>query len=393
MPPTGDPRSRLAALLRDRKEELIDQWRQRVLSDPAVPEANRPSDPDLRDHMPALLDAVLCDLEGPGAGEATGRAIGSSAIAREHARHRSAEGYSLTEALRELSHFRSAILDLCIAGGGTLEDGATKLLRAAIDESTVTGGDEMERAAIDALRQQAGFRERFIGILGHDLRTPIQAILLGAGALIELDETTAHQGGVLRRITACAQRMTRMITDLLDVTRVRLGGGLPVHRRPSDLRHVAQEALDELALAYPKRTLERTLDGDLRGVWDADRLAQVLSNLVVNALEYSPPETRVRVSLRAAGPSVVLVVHNHGPAILPEVASHLFDPFVQGSSTERVHRDGDGLGLGLFIAKQIVEMHGGSIDVTSTPDEGTTFTVHLPRSVPATRNDEGGAAR
>jgi signal transduction histidine kinase len=376
-------RKRLATLLRDRKEELIRVWTERVRQDSSVSEATRLSEPDLRDHMPGLVDALIHDLEGPDGGEATGRAIGAGATAREHARHRAANGYSLTEALRELSHFRSAILDLCINAGVLLEDGATKLLHAAIDESMVTGADEMDRAAVDALRRQAAFRERFIGILGHDLRTPIQAIRLGAAALLRRAQVPPEDSRVLLRIVGGAERMGRMIADLLDVTRVRLGGGLPVEPRPADLGEVVQQVLGELEIANPHRRLERVFHGDLRGTWDLDRLAQTFSNLVVNALDYSTPDTAVRVEARGVGPQVLVVVQNEGPMIAPETLSSLFDPFVQGSSSTRVHRESAGLGLGLFIAKQVVEAHGGTIDVTSTSGGGTTFAVRLPRSAPA----------
>ena len=337
------------------------QWALRVLEDPGVPEAHRLSEPELRDHLPLLLDAVCHEIEAPGAEEAAGRAIGSGAIAREHARDRAANGYSLTEALRELSHFRAAILALCT------------------DESMVTGGDEMERASGDALRQEAAFRERFIGVLGHDLRNPLQVVKLGTSAVLDLG-VSSEQAQVLGRVVASAERMQRMIEELLDLTRARLGGGIPVALAPSDLGNVVGQVLHELEIAHPHRSFLRTVSGDLGGEWDPDRIAQMLTNLVVNAVNYSPPETAVRVEVDGTGAQVVLSVTNQGPVIAPEVVGHLFDPFVRGSANDRLSGDpGTGLGLGLFIVKQIVDGHGGSLQVTSTVEEGTTFTVHLPR--------------
>jgi signal transduction histidine kinase len=372
-------RRRLSTLLHDRKEELIRQWTRRVLDDPSVPEANRLNAPDLRDHIPALIDCLAEDLEVPGAGEGVGRAIGTSRSAREHACHRVSRGYVLTEALRELSHFRAAILDLCFAEGTEFKDDEAKLLHAMIDESMATEGEEMERVAVEKLQTEATFRERFIGILGHDLRNPLQSISFVAAALLKLDDTTEPQARLIRRIAVSADRMARMIADLLEVTRARLGGGIPIEPKVADLRAISQQAIDELEIAHPDRTIRLDVLGDVRGVWDPDRMAQVVSNLVSNALDYSPPDTSVRVLLRGEGVRVLLEVNNQGPTIAPGRMDHLFEPFVQGSQGERV-AEGQGLGLGLFIAEQIVEEHGGSLAVASTPEEGTTFTVRLPRS-------------
>jgi PAS domain S-box-containing protein len=158
----GDPHvtaasgPRLAALLCDHRAELLHAWTERVLADSSVPEARRLSQPDLDDHVPALLDSVIRDLDAAAAGsEASGRAIGASAAARQHARHRVARGYRLEEALRELSHFRSAILDLCAAHGLILENDAARLFDGAIDESMSTGAAEMERVTGETMRRQA----------------------------------------------------------------------------------------------------------------------------------------------------------------------------------------------------------------------------------------------
>jgi signal transduction histidine kinase len=323
-----------------------------------------------------LLDSLAQDLESPGGDEATGRAIGASRSAREHARHRAAKGYQITEALRELSHFRAAILDLCFAHGVPMEDGATKLLHAAIDETMITEGEEMERAAVETLHSQGAFRERFIGILGHDLRSPLQAIVFMTAALRKRDDTTLPQQKLVDRISGSADRMSRMIADLLDLTRTRLGSGLPIVRRPLDLGDVVRQAVEELEAAQPSKHVTLDAEGAGRGSWDPDRMAQVVSNLVSNALDYSPEGAPVAVRVRGDGDGAILAVHNEGAPIAPEVLPRLFDPFVQGERAAL----GEGLGLGLFIAQQIVLSHGGSIDVRSAAGEGTTFTVRLPRA-------------
>lgn len=370
-----ESRCRIAALLRDRREELIATWTERVLADPRVPEANRLPTPELRDHMPLLLDSLAHDLESPGGNEASGRAIGAGLYAREHAQHRAAKGYEIAEELRELSHFRAAILDMCAAQGVPMENGAVTFLHAAIDESMITGGDEMERAALARLAREAAFRERFIGIVGHDLRSPLHAITFLAASLLERADTTEGQGRIVRRIAASADRMGRMIADLLDLTRVRLGAGIPVDPQPVNLADVVRQAIDEVAAAHAGRRITLDADGAVPGSWDSDRMAQVVSNLLSNALDHSPEGAPVAVRVCGDQAGAILAVHNDGPPIAPEVQPRLFEPFVQGEDAA----PGEGLGLGLFIANEIVLAHGGSIDVTSTAAKGTTFTVRLPR--------------
>ena len=373
--PQPKPGWRLAALLRDRKEELIRQWTERILSDPAVPEAKRLSEPELRDHAPALIDRIVGCLEGSG-GEAAGRAM-PNAEGKEHARQRLAEAYELTEAMSELSHLRAAILELAGDEGVSVDRDASLCLHMAIDRSMITGCREMERVALAQSRERTRVRERFIAVLGHDLRNPVQAIKLTA-ALLMRDATTEPQNLLAGRIVASADRITRMISDLLDLTRARSDGGIPIEPKHADLSAIAHQAIDELRTTRPNRTVQLDARGDVSGVWDPDRMAQVMSNLVSNALDYSQPDTPVRVDLRGEAAHVLAMVNNRGPTIAPEMMAQIFDPFVQGSQGGRVAR-GQGLGLGLFITQQIVTAHGGSIDVTSTTEEGTTFTVRVPR--------------
>jgi signal transduction histidine kinase len=368
----------LVVLLRDRKEDLVQQWTRRVLDDPSVPEANRLSEPELRDDIPRLIDRITKCLEASEEGEASGQAIAESSTVRDHARQRVSKEYRLTAVLSELMQFRGAVLDLIATTGTAVEIDAARCLHAAIDQSMICGSQEMEESVIKTFREQAAFRERFIGILGHDLRDPLQSINL-VTARLGLDLTAEPQRKLVGRIAAISNRMGRMIADLLDVTRARLGGAIPIAPKEADLGAVARQTIDEMADARAHRTIELETHGDLRGVWDPDRMAQVLSNLLSNALDYSPPDTLVRVVLRGELAHVLVTVNNQGPTVATEVMAQLFDPFVQGSQGGRVAR-GQGLGLGLFIAQQIVVAHKGSIDVASTQEEGTTFTVRVPRS-------------
>ncbi len=223
------------------------------------------------------------------------------------------------------------------------------------------------------LRGAARFREEFIGVIGHDLRNPLAAIRSGAQLLLKRGALDERDRGVVQRVAASTDRMSRMIDDLLDFTRGRLGGGIPLRRTVVDLHALCRDVADE-ARAARDRTVALDLSGDPRGLWDADRLAQLLSNLVGNAVQHSPPDSTVTLAVSERPHYAVIEVGNTGPAIPPEQLAHMFEPFRRGAGATS-----PGLGLGLYIVERIVTAHGGTIEVVSEEGAGTTFTVKLPR--------------
>jgi signal transduction histidine kinase len=218
------------------------------------------------------------------------------------------------------------------------------------------------------------FRELFIGVLSHDLRNPLAAITLGAAALLKGGTLGEKEAKGVARIARSADRMMRMIHQLLDFTRTRLGGGMPIERRACDLNQIAREVIEEAEPGHPDRTLALQEASNPTGSWDRDRLSQLLSNLVRNALEHGQSATPVRICLRDDPTHVEIVVENQGPAIPSDLIPLLFDPFRQGE-----RRGSEGIGLGLYIAQQIAQSHGGDIHVMSSEKEGTRFSVRLPR--------------
>lgn len=231
------------------------------------------------------------------------------------------------------------------------------------------------KRAEEDLHRAAQFRETFLGIVSHDLRNPLNAITASASFLLNDESLSESHTRSIRRISKAAQRMARMIRDLLDFTRGRLGGGLPIEYQQADLRELCRSVVDELEVNHPSRHIELRTAGDLRGRFDPDRLTQLMGNLGKNAIDYSPEGTLVRIEATDDGERLLLCVHNEGSAIPPERLPRLFDAF---SASDR-GRESAGLGLGLYIARQIVEAHCGTIEVISTAEEGTTFIVHLPR--------------
>jgi two-component system sensor histidine kinase/response regulator len=237
---------------------------------------------------------------------------------------------------------------------------------------------QLERDELAAeLREMLRLNEMFVAAVSHDLRSPLGTVLTGVH-LLESDVVGAQPKRVLARMRSSVDRMKGMLDQLNDLARARLGGGIVIERHPVNFRAFADKVFDELRIAFPDRAFVVEYDEDagspLSGNWDEQRLGQVLANVVGNALQYGAAEQGVEVKVRGEPSRVSVEVHNGGvvsEALLP----HIFDPFRRGA-----HRQpGDGLGLGLYIARQIVVAHGGSIEVTSTRPEGTTFRVELPR--------------
>lgn len=219
------------------------------------------------------------------------------------------------------------------------------------------------------------FRDQFIGVLSHDLRAPLAAVTTGAALLALPEDNPERRGRVVTRILNSAQRMERLIGDLLDLTRARLGGTIPLRRRRVDLKEVCEEVILESGASRPEAALRLDTRGNLVGNWDTDRLAQVVSNLVGNAIQYGEG-TPVTLTAEEEGGAVILAVHNDGAPIPPAMSRSIFEPLARGSGEGGAHS----IGLGLFIARAIVSAHGGEICVRSSSDHGTTFTVRLPKS-------------
>jgi signal transduction histidine kinase len=224
------------------------------------------------------------------------------------------------------------------------------------------------------LRSVAEFRELFIGILGHDLRNPVSSIAMAASLALERGHLDEQDRTAVERIIRTGYRMSRMIHQLLDLTRARLGGSFPLERKPTDLREVCRAVVDEFAAP-----IRIEAEGDLSGTWDPDRLVELLSNITGNAVEHATPGTPLLLRAHPDAADVVVEISNQGDPIPPDVLPSIFEPFRRVRQREKSATGN--LGLGLYIAKQIVLSHGGTIDAYSA-DGMTTFTVRLPRHPP-----------
>jgi phosphoserine phosphatase RsbU/P len=250
--------------------------------------------------------------------------------------------------------------------------------RRQLEEERVTRAS-LERALAEQ-KQIEELRERLIGIVGHDLRTPLTSVVAGAEIMLKRGMLSEADAKVTARIARSADRMSKIISQLLDFTRARLGGGLSVERRPADAAEICAQVIAEVQMANPDCALIFEADNDTHGLWDRERLAQVVSNLIGNAIQHGLPGGPIDVRVGDCGEAVSLAVHNQGPPVPAELLPSIFDPFRRGGAHAKSKTDG--LGLGLFIVREMVHAHGGEIAVHSTEAEGTTFTVRLPRAPP-----------
>ena len=239
-----------------------------------------------------------------------------------------------------------------------------------------------ETAVLSEKSRVQEFQERFIAVLGHDLRNPLAAIDMGASLLRDYCANEPGAVRVLDRIDASAGRMSRMIEQILDLTRSRLAGGMTMNLATMDLRTMLEGVIEELRTAHPERTVELRCASQLSGTWDRDRLEQVFSNLISNAIHYGAVDRPINVDVRIEGRAIVVDVHNEGEPIAETVQAELFNPFRRGSRDSRT-RTTEGLGLGLYISREIVMAHTGDISIQSGPSIGTTFRVSLPHALQA----------
>lgn len=352
--------------LRERKAEIATVWVSLVRVE--LPELADLDQQTLLDHLPEFLDGLADWVDG----DTRAARTKFTALIEGHAVQRLQRGIDLATLTKEYALLRSTIIrDLMVIPSSQL-----------IIEQLARVNEGLDEAIHGAVRRYAHLRDqvrdRFIGILAHDLRNPLNGIAMASLHLADAKREDLQTLAVTMHRSA--QRMSRMIADVIDLVRGHLGGGgLPVTLAAGDLGDITGEAVEELRLAHPRRSISLDLRGDLRGRWDRDRVLQLISNLVGNAIQHG--EDPITVQVRESGDrrSLVLLVHNCGPVIPAELLSTLFDPLRLEMSDTRA-----GLGLGLYIVRQIALAHGAHCDVTSSAERGTTFTVTWPRALEAT---------
>jgi signal transduction histidine kinase len=300
---------------------------------------------------------------------------GKRTAAEKHGTGRAESGFTLDQMVAEYRALRASVIRLWTKEQGEithtdLED-LTRFNEAidqSLAESTTRFTEDLDHS-----------KELFLAILGHDLRTPIGAVMTSAKFMLETQELAEPHLTLTTRIVSASTRMNQMVGALLDFTRSRLGGGIPIAPAPMNMGKVVHDVVNEESAAHPDRKIEIDARGSLKGVWDCARITQVLTNLIGNALEHGSDKTAVNVTVQGDDKEVSIAIHNRGAAIPEDQLDGLFNAMKRQGIAGNAGGPSANLGLGLYIADQIVHAHKGRIDVESSEDRGTTFTVHLPR--------------
>jgi signal transduction histidine kinase len=362
----------------------------------------------LRDDAESILRATVRDMQSAQSlqqqaskSKGNGGAGGAESDAMDHASSlhgvgRVGSGFHITDVVSEYRALRASVL---------------RLWRESLPQPDLNDIDDITRfdesmdqslaKAVSSYSKRVDqSRQMFLAILSHDLRNPLNCIRMAA-QLVSREKDDPDSVEALAMIETNTEAVTRLISDLVDFTLSGLGRTMPLKRGPVDLKELCREVVDGYRTTNPGRTLRFHSDGDITGVWDAGRLRQVISNLMGNAIQHGSPEGPVELSVALEGSTpeestVVLRVHNEGAPIPLDLLPTIFDPLVRYATRESAAQRRPGsIGLGLYIVREIVVAKGGTVEVASTSQEGTTFTVRIPRilGVEGDNRDDAKAAR
>lgn len=380
---------RLGDFIRSNMEPILQAWEEFASS--VVPPALTMDSKALRNHARYMLEAVALDLskhqteeqqftKSTGAGP---RKAGATA-AETHASERLLSGFSIEQLFSEYRALRASVLSLW-----------SKQAQAGLDtdpEDVMRFNEAIDQAIAESVARYAAMVSRsqnlFLAILGHDLRNPLATTIMASSFIMKSANADSQCVTAANRIYSAGTRMNRLVNDLIDYTRTHLGSKLPIIVKEVDMLALARDTVAEHEIAHPERSFRLLAEGHCKGLWDDNRIAQVLSNLLGNAVQYGSVDTPITVRLRCDADNVYLCVENHGALIEPQKIASLFEPMVRFAKDDDEPL-GRSLGIGLYIAREIVYAHGGEIDVTSIEQDGTVFAITLPLKPPA---EKGTAA-
>ncbi|WP_028623421.1 sensor histidine kinase [Pseudomonas sp. Ant30-3] len=374
---------RLPDFIRQHVDRIVDEWEQ--FAKTITPAADTMDREALRDHAKAILLAAARDMNtAQTASEQLAKAKGEGVektpslyeASASHGELRHTVGFDLVQMTSEFRHLRACVIrlwvdDLKSPDMAYFQDMIrfNEAIDEALAESTAAYAEQVNHS-----------RDIFLAILGHDLRAPLQAVSMSTELLMRKITLEDDALACAINIKRGARHMAVMVGDLLELVRSRLGKSLPIQPLPMDLADTAHAAIAEACAGNPECDPTLTVHGDTRGVWDDGRLSQLLQNLIGNALQHGASKREVTLTLTGEADTVRLEVHNFGTPIPEEAIGTIFDPLVR-SADEEPGQPSTSLGLGLFIVKEVVNAHKGSIAVSSNETDGTLFTVILPRRI------------
>lgn len=341
----------------------------------------------LRDHSREILLAIAGDMEllhsdqerADQAQDIIPTEASTTSAAAEHGALRQMAGFDLVQLFAEFRAMRASVMAFWQRSEGA-ETGSSEI------EQIRRFNEGMDEALAQSVQRYSGevatSRDMFLAVLGHDLRGPLSGIGMSAMLLAKPGLTDAARLQAAARVKRASLDMNRLITDLLEYTRTRLGAGMPTDRIACDLGPVCEASLEDIRAGNPEQQFVQQMSGDLNLQADAARLQQALSNLLSNAVQHGNRQLPVTLTVDGDVDAIVLKVGNSGEPIPPDALQVIFEPLVQApsASAEMHERSRTSLGLGLFIVREIVLAHGGTISVESSVASGTVFTIRLPRT-------------
>lgn len=375
---------RLSDFILANMEPILQAWEDFART--IEPAALTMDDRELRDHARQMLSTIAADLNTPQSEqEQAEKSMGlaerehTDTAAETHAEARLLSGYTVVQLVSEYRALRSSVLSLWSAES-TAE-------RATEMEDVTRFNEAIDQALAESVARYAEMvkqsQNMFLAILGHDLRNPLGTVITGASFIMQSVDIQPKYVLVANRIYNGGQRMSKLISDLIDFTRTHLGPGIPIKPRQANVGRVCTNAVNELRTFHPECLIELHAPEHMDAVFDEGRIAQVLSNLIGNAIQYGAPDTPVTVSLTGSDDQIEIRVNNRGNAIEPKAMAAIFDPMVRMAANESPDfTERTSLGIGLFISRQIIQAHGGDVKVESNDRTGTTFIVTMPKQQP-----------
>ncbi len=375
---------RLSAFIREHSKEIIAEWV--TFAGSLAPAADGMTPLSLRNHISYILAFIADDIDSAQTeSEQVKKSHGEKpkdvmdSVAEIHAALRQAGGFNLDQMVSEYRALRASVTKLWGAQASEpARQNTADLVRfnEAIDQSLTESISYYSRKVDHS-------RDLFLGVLGHDLRNPIGAMLMSAQLIAKIGSLSERQRMLISQVVTSAARATDILDQLLDLTRARLGSGLHVIRESMDMAFVSRQLVGEMRTLHPDRKFDLKISGDTEGRWDKPRIGQVFSNLLGNAAQYGFKDVPINVTVVGDAKDVSVSVHNDGVPIPKDAIGGIFDALIRGGPDGDDDSNSTNLGLGLYITKEIISAHGGTIRVTSTEKDGTTFTARFPRGLDA----------
>jgi len=369
---------RLPKFIMTNLEEIVTEWES--FASTVLPEKqfDRAA---LRDDAAQILSTIARDMETPQtASQQTKKSQGlgpktlQDTSAETHSLVRLGQGFNQVQVISEFRALRATVIRLWLNSSPETDDAAMlQLIRfnEGIDQA-------LSKSAARFMEKIEESTKFAVAVMAHDLRNPLHAIL-AAAELLQMTGSI-ETAKIATNMMNSGTQMNRLINNLLDFTRTHLGQALPVKRVEIDIAPICQRVVEELATAYPDRTIELRCSECLRGSFDETRIGEMLSNLIANAIEHGDPATPITVPVSQQADHIVFQVHNEGTPIPEAALPTIFDPIPLPRKEEdkKPQSEFSHLGIGSFIVKKIVEAHSGTISASSTAVSGTTFVVSLP---------------